>query len=59
MSQDDTYLRDIFAGLAMQSILSWKDLENVNVSKEAYMMADLMLEARKPKKVKKNEKNQD
>ena len=39
-------LRDYFAAKAMQAILQWNVIENVNVSKEAYMMADLMIKAR-------------
>lgn len=40
-------LRDYFAAKAMQAMLSWEDLGNFNVSQEAYMMADAMMEARK------------
>jgi hypothetical protein len=40
-------LRDYFAAKAMQAMLGWKDVGNFNVSKEAYMMADAMMEARK------------
>ena len=40
-------LRDYFAAKAMQTMLSWEDVGNFNVSKEAYMMADAMMEARK------------
>jgi hypothetical protein len=39
-------LRDYFAGLAMQSMLSWKEISNIYISQEAYMMADSMMEAR-------------
>jgi hypothetical protein len=40
-------LRDYFAAKAMQTMLSWKDVGSFNVSAEAYMMADAMMEARK------------
>ena len=40
-------LRDYFAAKAMQSILLWKNVGDYNVSQEAYMMADAMMEARK------------
>lgn len=40
-------LRDYFAAKAMQAMLAWEDAGNFNVSKEAYMMADAMMEARK------------
>lgn len=40
-------LRDYFAAKAMQTMLTWDDFESLNVSKEAYMMADAMMEARK------------
>jgi hypothetical protein len=40
-------LRDYFAAKAMQAMLSWEDCGNFNVSQEAYMMADAMMEARK------------
>jgi len=39
-------LRDYFAGLAMQSMLSWKEISNIYISQESYMMADSMMEAR-------------
>jgi hypothetical protein len=39
-------LRDYFAGLAMQSMLLWKEVGNIHISQEAYMMADAMMEAR-------------
>jgi hypothetical protein len=39
-------LRDYFAAKAMQAMLGWKDLNNVNISYEAYMMADAMMEVR-------------
>jgi hypothetical protein len=39
-------LRDYFAAKAMQAMLSWEDCGNFNVSKEAYQMADAMMEAR-------------
>ena len=39
-------LRDYFAAKAMQAMLAWEDAGNFNVSKEAYMMADAMMEAR-------------
>jgi hypothetical protein len=39
-------LRDYFAGLAMQSMLSWKEVSNIYISQESYMMADSMMEAR-------------
>ena len=38
-------LRDYFAAKAMQAMLTWEDVGNV--SQEAYMMADAMMEARK------------
>jgi hypothetical protein len=38
-------LRDYFAAKAMQAMLGWED--GSNCSKEAYMMADAMMEARK------------
>lgn len=40
-------MRDYFAAKAMQAMLSWEDCGNFNVSKEAYQMADAMMEARK------------
>ena len=40
-------LRDYFAAKAMQTMLTWDDFGSLNVSKEAYMMADAMMEARK------------
>lgn len=43
-------LRDYFACAAMQSFLSFQDIGNMNVSKEAYMMADAMMEARNDNK---------
>jgi hypothetical protein len=39
-------LRDYFAAKAMQTMLSWEDIGSFNVSKEAYMMADAMMEVR-------------
>lgn len=39
-------LRDYFAAKAMQAMLSWEDCGNFSVSKEAYQMADAMMEAR-------------
>ena len=39
-------LRDYFAAKAMQAMLSWEDCGTFNVSKEAYQMADAMMEAR-------------
>ena len=39
-------LRDYFAAKAMQAMLSWEDVGDFNVSEEAYMMADAMMEAR-------------
>jgi len=39
-------LRDYFAAKAMQTMLSWEDVGSFNVSAEAYMMADAMMEAR-------------
>ena len=39
-------LRDYFACAAMQSFLSFQDIGNMTVAKEAYMMADAMMEAR-------------
>ena len=39
-------LRDYFAAKAMQTMLTWDDFGSLNVSKEAYMMADAMMEAR-------------
>jgi uncharacterized protein YeaC (DUF1315 family) len=44
---DGMDLRDYFAAKAMQAMLAWEDAGNFNVSKEAYMMADAMMEARK------------
>lgn len=43
-------LRDYFACAAMQSFLSFQDVGNMTVSKEAYMMADAMMEARNDNK---------
>jgi hypothetical protein len=43
----DMDLRDYFAAKAMQSMLNWEDVGSFNVSQEAYMMADAMMEARK------------
>ena len=40
-------LRDYFAAKAMQTMLTWDDFGSFNVSQEAYMMADAMMEARK------------
>jgi hypothetical protein len=39
-------LRDYFAAKAMQTMLTWDDFGSFNVSQEAYMMADAMMEAR-------------
>ena len=39
-------LRDYFAAKAMQAMLSWEDVGDFDVSKEAYMMADAMMKAR-------------
>ena len=39
-------LRDYFAAKAMQAMLAWEDVGSFNVSKEAYMMSDAMMEAR-------------
>ena len=39
-------LRDYFAAKAMQAMLAWEGVGDFNVSKEAYMMADAMIEAR-------------
>jgi len=39
-------LRDYFAAKAMQTMLSWEGVGSFNVSAEAYMMADAMMEAR-------------
>lgn len=39
-------MRDYFAAKAMQAMLSWDDCGTFNVSKEAYQMADAMMEAR-------------
>ena len=47
---DGVSLRDYFACVAMQSFLSFQDIGNMNVSKEAYMMADAMMEARNDNK---------
>lgn len=66
MSQDDTYLRDVFAGLAMQTIITDKKLGErlkhddyiKTVSETSYEYADAMMAARqttKPTKGKKNE----
>ena len=43
-------LRDYFACAAMQSFLSFQDVGNMTVAKEAYMMADAMMEARNDNK---------
>lgn len=40
-------LRDYFAAKAMQAMLSWEDVGSFNLSKEAYMIADAMMESRK------------
>ena len=57
MSQDETYLRDIIAGLALNGIIPLtKELKSPNwkkVAADCYKIADCMMEARK------NEKNQD
>lgn len=42
----NTDLRDYFAAKAMQAILSWEDVVDFDVPKEAYMMADAMMKAR-------------
>ena len=42
-------LRDYFAAKAMQAMLLWEDCGNFNVSKEAYQMADAMMEEREIK----------
>jgi len=51
MSQDDTYLRDIFAGLALNGIIPLtKTLKNPDwdkVSGDCYKIADAMMKARK------------
>lgn len=39
-------LRDYFAAKAMQAMLNWEDVGSFNVSKEAYMMADAMMEVK-------------
>ena len=39
-------LRDYFAAKAMQAMLSWEDVGDFDVSKEAYMMADAMISER-------------
>jgi hypothetical protein len=39
-------LRDYFAAKAMQTMLSWEDVGDFDVSKEAYMMADAMISER-------------
>jgi hypothetical protein len=39
-------LRDYFAAKAMQAMLSWENVGDFDVSKEAYMMADAMMKAR-------------
>jgi hypothetical protein len=44
--EDGMDLRDYFAAKAMQTMLTWDDFGSLNVSKEAYMMADAMMEAR-------------
>jgi hypothetical protein len=46
LKSDGMDLRDYFAAKAMQAMLSWEDCGNFNVSKEAYQMADAMMEAR-------------
>jgi hypothetical protein len=46
MDDDEFTMRDYFAAKAMQSMLNWEDVGSFNVSKEAYMMADAMMEAR-------------
>ena len=43
----DLEMRDYFAAKAMQTMFSWEDCGTFNVSKEAYQMADAMMEARK------------
>jgi len=45
-SSEGMELRDYFAAKAMQSFLSFQDIGNMTVAKEAYMMADAMMEAR-------------
>ena len=47
LREDGMDLRDYFAAKAMQAMLSWEDVGSFNVSQEAYMMADAMMEARK------------
>jgi hypothetical protein len=51
MSHDDTYLRDVFAGLALNGIIPLtKTLKSVNwdkVSVDCYKIADAMMKARK------------
>jgi hypothetical protein len=42
-------LRDYFAAKAMQAMLSWENVGDFDVSKEAYMMADAMMKAREGK----------
>ncbi len=43
---DGMDLRDYFAAKAMQAMLSWEDVGDFDVSKEAYMMADAMISER-------------
>ena len=46
-SSEGMDLRDYFAAKAMQAMLSWEDVGSFNLSKEAYMIADAMMESRK------------
>jgi hypothetical protein len=48
MTDDDKYLRDLFAGFAMQKI-TWKKGEEAEDAKDCYVIADAMMEARKIK----------
>lgn len=45
-ADDGMDLRDYFAAKAMQAMLSWENIDEFYVSKEAYMMADAMMKAR-------------
>jgi len=53
MSQDEKYLRDVFAGLILNAIIpltkNFKSPDWVGIAEKAYKIADEMMEARKAK----------
>ena len=49
MTDDDKYLRDLFAGFAMQKII-WEKGQDLENAKDCYVIADAMMEARNKEK---------